>query len=148
VSPDGLAKFGLFAALDPAARERIADALEAEEVGAGVSLFREGDPPDGAVFIVAGRVRIHRDAILGESELGPGDALGTLSLVVDGPRMTSAETLSRTRLLRLRADAFRRVAAEAPAVACVLFEALVCEAAHALRTQAEALLVDRDRPSD
>jgi CRP-like cAMP-binding protein len=100
------------------------------------------------VFIVEGRVRVHRTAILGETELHAGDALGTLSLVVEGPRMTSAETLSRTRLLRLRADAFRRVAAEAPTAACALLEALVREAAHALRAQADALMVDRNRASD
>ena len=148
MSLDRLSKFELFAALDRDARERVADALEAEEVAAGVSLFREGEVPDGALFIVSGRVRVHREEIPGETELGAGDALGTLSLVLDGPRMTSAETLSRASLLRLRSDAFRRIAAETPAAACCLLEALVREAAHALRAQADARTVDPDRRND
>jgi len=148
VSASDLAKFALFAALDREASARLADAMEVEDVAAGVCLFREGDAPDGAIFITRGRVRIHREEIRGDTEFGPGDALGALSLVVEGPRMTSAETLSRTGLLRLRVDAYRRFASEDPAAACRVLEALVCEAAQAMRDHVRIPPVDRTDASD
>jgi CRP-like cAMP-binding protein len=89
------------------------------------------------LFIAEGRVRVYSDGIRGEAEVGAGDALGTLSVVDGGPRMANAETLSRTRLCRLRSDAFRNLMASEPTVACRLLEGMVRESARALREEVQ-----------
>jgi CRP-like cAMP-binding protein len=135
VNEPELAKFPLFASLADAEREAVADELELLEVGPDSPLFREGEPADAALFIVAGRVRVHaRRAGVG-AEIGPGDVLGILSLVVDGPREASAESSSRARIWRLSRSAFRRLVEAEPAAACRLLEGILREYAGAVRDE-------------
>lgn len=145
-----LAKFPLLADLSSAEREIVAETFEVETVAAGVSLFREGDAPDGILFVAEGRIRVYTAEVGGEAELGAGDALGTLSIVDAGPRLASAETLSRTRLYRLRRGAFRNLVVSEPAVACTLLEGIVRESALALREEVQrgSAAVDPTQASD
>jgi CRP-like cAMP-binding protein len=135
VNQGELAKFPLLAPLTDAEREAVADEFEALEVGPGSPLFREGEAADAALFIVAGRVRVHARRVGAEAELGPGDVLGMLSLVVDGPREASAETSSPTRIWRLSRSAFRRLVEAKPAAACRLLEGILREYAAAVREE-------------
>jgi len=61
--------------------------------------------------------------------------LGTLSLVVDGPREATAETASRARIWRLSRAAYRRLTEVAPTAACRLLEAILREHAGAVREE-------------
>lgn len=139
-----LSKFPLLAGLDALEREIIAGSFEFEEVAAGVSLFREGDPADGALFVAEGRIRVHSTGLRGEAEAGPGDALGTLSIVDGGSRLATAETLSRTRLYRLRRRAFSNLVMSEPGVACRVLEGMVRESALALREEMQRVSVEVD----
>ncbi len=130
-----LAKFPLLAPLTDAEREAVADEFEALEVGPGSPLFREGEDADAALFIVAGRVRVHARRVGAEAELAAGDVLGMLSLVVDGPREASAETSSPTRIWRLSRSAFRRLVEAKPSAACRLLEGILREYAAAVREE-------------
>jgi CRP-like cAMP-binding protein len=133
VSGAELAKFPLLAQLAESEREAVADELEPAEFAAGIPLFREGEPADGAWFVAEGRVRVHVRGV--GVAFGPGEVLGTLSLVVDGPREASAETLSHTRVWRLSRNAYRRLVAAMPATACRLLEGIVREHAGAVREE-------------
>jgi hypothetical protein len=101
VSIAELGKFSLLAQLDDAERGAVVDELESFELAAGIPLFREGEPADGALFVAEGRVRVHSPRAGLDAEFGVGEALGTLSLVVDGPREATAETASHARIWRL-----------------------------------------------
>jgi len=129
------AKFGLLDQLAAEDRERVVEELEVEDVAAGAALFREGEPSDGIVWLDSGRVRVRREGLAQAAELGAGEALGTLSLVVDGPREATAETLSRVRVWHLRRSAYRRLVAAAPRTACRLVEAILREHAAAVRRE-------------
>lgn len=130
-----LEKFPLLAQLDDAEREAVADQLEPLELAAGISLFREGEPADGALFVAEGRVRIHSPRAGLHAEFGAGEALGTLSLVIDGPREATAETVSPARFWRLSRGAYRRLAEVAPAAACRLLEGILREYAGTVREE-------------
>jgi CRP-like cAMP-binding protein len=156
VSTAELAKFALLAPLAEAEREALLDELELLEPVAGSALFRAGDPADGALFVAEGRVRVHAPWLGGDAEFAAGEVLGTLSLVVEGPRETTAETLSRARIWRLGRSAYRRLVAAEPATACRLLEGILREYAGAVRravggrepTAAERGAVDPVRSSD
>ena len=130
-----LAKFPLLAPLADAEREAIADEFELLEVEPDSLLFREGEAADAALFIAAGRVRVYARRVDVGTEVGPGDVLGMLSLVVDGPREASAETLSPARVWRLSRSAFRRLVEAQPAAACRLLEGILREYAGAVRDE-------------
>jgi CRP-like cAMP-binding protein len=110
-----------------------------------------GDPADGLLLVVDGRVALSSEPHGARGEFGPGDALGANSLVGDGVRVARAETLSRARLLHLGRDAFQRFADVQPRAACRLLEALLREQAHVTREALElvgATLVDRPAAGD
>jgi CRP-like cAMP-binding protein len=130
-----LAKFALLASLADAEREAIADEFELLELEPDSALFHEGEPADAALFIAAGRVRVHARAEAVEAEVGAGDVLGSLSLAVDGPREASAQTLSQARVWRLTRSAFRRLVEAEPVAACRLLEGILREYAAAVREE-------------
>jgi CRP-like cAMP-binding protein len=131
-------KFPLLASLGDYERGAIEDELETSTLAPGELLFREGEPADAAFFVLSGRVRVHARRVGVGAEVGPGEVLGTLSLVVDGPREASAESLSRTRVWRLGRAAFRRLVEAEPKAACALLEAILSEYAGAVRNDVGA----------
>jgi CRP-like cAMP-binding protein len=145
VSNAELRKFSFLAQLGAAERGAVASVLEPLELGEGIPLFREGEPADGALLVAEGRVRVHSRRARLEAEFGAGEALGTLSLVVDGPREATAETVSRARIWRLSRVAYRHLAEVAPAAACRLLEGILREYAGAVR---EEIRRGSARPAD
>lgn len=146
-----LKRFHLLAELEASEREAVADELEWLELAAGTVLFDEGEQSEGLLFVAEGGVRVE-SARAGEGvDLGPGAALGALSLAASGPREVRAETTSRSRILVLRRSAFRRFADAQPRAACRLLEAILRDTA---RLGREALAfaawpaVDRLRSDD
>jgi CRP-like cAMP-binding protein len=156
VNHSELAKFPLLALLSEAECEALLDEFELLEPAANVTLFRAGDHADGALFVAEGRVRVRTPWAPGDAEFGAGEVLGTLSLVVDGPREATAETLSRARIWRLSRSAYRRLVDSEPATACRLLEGILREYAGVVRrevgaktpTAAESVAVDPVQSSD
>ena len=125
-----LARFPLLAALGDAEREALARVLESLELEAGARLFDAGDPADGLLLVADGRVALSSASHAARGVFGPGETFGANSLVSEGRRAARAETLSRTRVLRLGREAFRSFADAQPRAACRLLEALLREQAH------------------
>jgi CRP/FNR family cyclic AMP-dependent transcriptional regulator len=73
----------------------------------GKLLFREGDPTDGLYFVKEGKITIFRERDGTEIELttlGPGDVLGTVTIISREPRSASARALSQASVLFVSAS--------------------------------------------
>jgi CRP-like cAMP-binding protein len=131
--------FPVLAGLGAEERREVAEELEWLSFDAGVAIFREGEPADGLLLLIEGRVRLvsRRAGCVGEC--GAGSSFGGLSLVSEGPREATGETLSHCRVLRLQREAYRRLVESAPRAACQLLEALLRDSAVVVRDALEAV---------
>lgn len=94
----------------------------------GDVLFREGDPGDSVVIVLAGHVKIvstaadGREIVLGVR--GPGELLGELSAIDGAPRSGTGRTLEAVRALIVPRSAFRGFLDRTPRAATPLLEVL------------------------
>ena len=141
-----LKRFALFEELSEEEREVLSDGIERIELEPGDVLFREREEASGLVLLVEGRLRLESQRAGELGSLGPGSALGAVSLVAVGPREASAIAESACSIYLLRRSTFRRLADDAPRAACRLAEAIARESAALLRSGIEVLVrsaVDR-----
>lgn len=141
----------LLAGMSEDERGLVAEELESLTVEAGRAVFSEGQEADGLLLLLAGRVQIESRRAPGRAQLGPGAALGALSLVAVGPRAATATAIEASRLLLLRRSAFRRLVEDAPRAACRLIEAILEDLAPALRLGLDRFVgptVDRGAGAD
>lgn len=101
---EGLRAVPLFADLDSADLERLAEGVEHVRLLAGSILFEEGDDGDHAYVIQEGEIDILK--ITGEREVliarrGPGDVIGEMALLDVAPRMAAARASTDSTLLSI-----------------------------------------------
>jgi CRP/FNR family transcriptional regulator, cyclic AMP receptor protein len=108
-----LAASSLFSDLDHSELEELARLAEPFDLPAGDLLFRQGDRAEQLYVLEAGRLdvvaRLPGDREMLLSQVGAGDVLGELSLVVGGTRTASARAVETTRGLLIGQDAFSRL---------------------------------------
>ena len=141
-----LKRFTLFEELSEEERKVLSEEIERIELEPGDVLFREQEEASGLVLLVEGRVRLESQRVGELGSVGPGSALGAVSLVTVGPREASAIAESACSVYLLRRSTFRRLANDAPRAACRLAEAIARETAAFLRAGLEPLVrsaVDR-----
>jgi CRP-like cAMP-binding protein len=110
--------------------------VEARDVSAGDSLFREGDEADEVLVIAEGAVRLERGReSLGL--LGSGEMLGGVSLASVGLRACDAIADGDVRILALSRGAYMQLRADYPSVALALHEGLLRELAISVRALVE-----------
>jgi NTE family protein len=108
-----LAQAPLLAVLPVADRERLARSTLRVPVQSGEVLFFAGEPADDLYIVERGRVEeLKADAA--PVVLGPGAALGELSVIAGTPRSTSARARRDSLLLRVPAGALRHVLDASP----------------------------------
>ncbi|MCG8420325.1 MAG: patatin-like phospholipase domain-containing protein [Proteobacteria bacterium] len=116
----------LFADLDEATVESIAREFDEMEIAAGENLVRQGDPGDSLFVVQAGRLRVvlegEREQIV--NQLGPGDLVGEMALILGGDRSATVQALERTRVLRLSRQRFDRLVETHPELMATLSQAL------------------------
>ncbi len=100
---DALARTPLFAGLSREALESLVQQLTLVQLGAGETLFREGDPGDALYVIVEGEV-----AVLSEgppqvemARLSAGAFMGEVALMTDQPRSATVTATEDCELLRI-----------------------------------------------
>ncbi len=91
--------------------------LEAEiewlTLRSGQDLFHQGDPADAAYIVASGRLRAAVDSEDGGEqvldEMGPGELVGEMALLTDGPRAATVYAVRDASLARLPSPGFARL---------------------------------------
>jgi CRP-like cAMP-binding protein len=103
----------LFRALGDADRDALLAKLSTELVGEGTTFIREGERNDHLWVVVSGRCEV-RAAGEKVAELGPGAAVGEISLVSGAPAVADVIAIEPAVLLRLAKKDFDAVAKKHP----------------------------------
>lgn len=111
-----------------AALPELAEHWEELALPAGQTLFERGAEGDAFYTVVAGRLEVHSTDDEGQKlvleQLGPGQHLGELALVLNDRRAASVTALSDCRLKRLSRDAFREALPRIPALSAATIDML------------------------
>jgi CRP-like cAMP-binding protein len=103
-------------------------------VGRGTYAFRGGEPSDALAFVVKGTLQlVPRDGGAALGEVGAGDSVGGMSLLVEGDHALSAMAVTDVELLVLPKAAFEELKATHPRTALKLTLALTQDLAERLR---------------
>ena len=101
-----------FAAVSKEARQDILPASTVLDVAAGDVLLRQGETDKHAFFVLKGRVVVEREES-GRYRItrsaGPGEQFGEVSALGGTPRMATAIAEEATQVLRVPADALRKL---------------------------------------
>ncbi len=110
----------LLSALDDQTLAVLAKEVRWLEVGAGESVLREGDPSECMYFVAHGRLGILQHHSDGADrlvrEIGAGQPIGELGLLLDQPRSASVIALRDSLLIALDRAAFDRLIEREPSV--------------------------------
>lgn len=105
---DRFAATALCAGLTPDEVEAVFELCELRTVAAGTALFREGQPADSLLVVLQGDVEVSREGKL-LAEVGPGSALGELSLFRTAPKRSATVTaICPVTLVRISGPLFQK----------------------------------------
>jgi EmrB/QacA subfamily drug resistance transporter len=106
---DPLAALPLFAGLDPATLAELRDHAEQVELEAGSYLFHAGEASDSLYVVRNGRLQVLQNDVV-VTELGRGEVVGELGLLIDAPRSASVRAVRDSTLVRLTKAQFDKIA--------------------------------------
>jgi CRP-like cAMP-binding protein len=86
-------------------------------------LMRQGDPGREFFVIIEGQVRIDRDGRTIRT-IGPGEFLGDIALVTEGPRTATATTVTPCRLLVVGHREFHQLMDQYPSIRLSVLESM------------------------
>jgi CRP/FNR family cyclic AMP-dependent transcriptional regulator len=118
-----LKRVPLLAGLGRKEVEEVGRLAEEIDVPAGRVLMREGQTGQEFFVVVSGSVLIERGGHAIRS-LGPGDFLGEIALIDDGPRTATATTETSSKLLVLAHREFHSLMEQFPSVRSAVLQAL------------------------
>lgn len=103
----------MFGPLSMTTLEHLAGSMRQEQVAAGETLLRQGDPGDAYYVLAAGSAEILRD---GEriNAIGAGDGFGEIALLRDVPRTATVVALEPLTAYRLDRETFLDAVASTP----------------------------------
>lgn len=105
----------LFSGLAGGELERIARLLDEVDVPAGKVLMRQGELGAEMFIVVSGRFTIERDGRT-IAERGPGDSLGEIALLSEGPRTATVTAAEPGRLFVVGHRQFHSLMDLSPAI--------------------------------
>ena len=107
-----LRQMPLFADMDSQQLQLVVAQLWEENVTAGTYIIRQGEPGKTFYVIESGRVQVKISTPSGEhvvNELGPGEYVGEMALLLQSPRSASVQALMPAVLLTLEKSDFDRL---------------------------------------
>ena len=109
-----------FSELPPDLRLRLATASLERVFDPGEYLVQQGDPTEGLMVLVEGKVEISVDDSKGTThilnELSPHAIIGEIGVFTGQPRSAHVTAIDRVKALEITADLFQEVAQEFPAI--------------------------------
>jgi CRP/FNR family cyclic AMP-dependent transcriptional regulator len=113
----------LFAGCSKSELQQIAQHADELDLGEGATLIREGERGREFIVVAEGTVSVTRG---GQTirELGSGDFIGEIALVVDRPRTATVTATSPVRLLVVTDRAFSRLLEQVPAISLKVMQSL------------------------
>jgi len=139
VRADELKRFAVLAECSDDDRDSIAGLLEERVLRPGSPLFREGSEAEALILVAEGALRLESRRTGPLGQVGPGGAIGGVSLVTVGKREVTAIAQGKTRLWILERAAFRRLVEDAPRAACRVSEGVLVQLAAATRANLDRL---------
>jgi CRP/FNR family transcriptional regulator len=120
---DALARIRLFEGVERKDLERLVRSFRERSFTEGQTVTKEGEPGTGFFVILEGsaHVTVHGGRV---SALGPGEALGEMALLDDGPRSATVVAATDLRCIALTPWEFRPFVEEHPTVAWTLLQTL------------------------
>jgi NTE family protein len=106
---DPLAALPLFSGLGSAALADLREHTEQVDLEAGSYLFHAGEPSDCLYVVRNGRLQVLQDDVV-VTELGRGEVVGELGLLIDAPRSASIRAVRDSTLVRLSKSQFGKIA--------------------------------------
>lgn len=120
---DTLRRVPIFASLDDAGLQRIADVGTEFQAGPGYVLVEHGQPGTGCFVIEEGSVRVELPS--GDQvERGPGDFFGELSLLSSTPRTARVVAATDVRCIAIRRGDFEQLLHDEPSIAVAMLAEL------------------------
>lgn len=113
----------LFAGLEPAVRQAVAERMSEADFEPGELLVREGDAGTGLFLIVDGTADVIHDGHT-IATLGPGEFVGELSVLDRRPRVANVIARTPIRSLALASWDLESLIREDPAIAMSLLRGL------------------------
>ncbi len=144
-----LGRISLFAGLDQSELAAIAHNAFVRRLARGQILFSEGEPSDQLFFVRSGRLRVFVASSHGEelvlSVLGPGAALGELSVLDREPRSATVEALEPAELIAVPGDDARALLETSPKALRAVAVALAAGMRRLSGTAADLVFLDLPR---
>jgi CRP-like cAMP-binding protein len=123
---NGIVSGTFLALLEDSERAALSELSNPREFRRGAILMYEGEPGERVMILESGRVKITRIEAGGHETMlsirDPGDVLGELSLIDEGPRLASVTALEPVRVMVIASSAFRAHLERTPRVAVALLE--------------------------
>jgi len=124
-----LARVPIFARLSRRDLERVGQLVEEVDVPAGKVLMRQGATGDEFFLIVEGSVRVERDGRVLKKR-GPGEFVGEIALIDEGPRTATVTCESPCRMLVLAHREFHTLLSEHPDIQLLVLKTLAERVRH------------------
>ena len=105
--------------------QRLLDRGEIKECGPGEIIFKEGDPPEFVLLVLAGKIQVFVERDGGDlslTDVGPGAVLGELAVLCAIPRAASVRAIDKTTVLQWSASAFRNLLLRHPLLSERIFK--------------------------
>jgi len=113
-----LASLAMFSGLQDEALDELAATVEHIALAGGTLLFEQGEPSDALYLVRYGRLaamRLEPDGqVRGLGQIGPGEFVGEVGMILEQPRMARVIALRDCELLRWPRDAFQRLIVQKP----------------------------------
>lgn len=128
---EALEKFDILRDLSNDELEGLKWFVEQETLEEGRTVFTPYDEASELILLVDGQIVLELDGVP-VGELGPGSALGGVSLIRIGERACTARARDTVSILKLSRESYLRLRADYPYVALALQEGIVKNLARAL----------------
>jgi CRP-like cAMP-binding protein len=123
---DLIASVSMFKGLGRKELEQIAQLVDEVDVPAGKVLMRQGQSGSEMFIVASGRFKVERNGSY-VREVGPGAALGEMSLLSEGPRTATVTAVEPSRILLAGHREFHSLMDQHPTIRLQILEGLAAK---------------------